>query len=209
MTTEQQPINARPIILRTWEVRGLLDGTVAQLWRAMEAGVYRRAYHPYDGDLDDDGWPMACSVVSGCLTRVECPWGGKGDKVWGRETWGIVDTLNNIRIYRADIDPDDPTEHLKWLDRVWRHWRSSVTMPRCYSRILLEIEAVSAVPVQGVTEADAKAAGADGLLLRQRPDLHFEHVPLTFQALWDADNPRHPWSSNPMTWRLVVRRVES
>lgn len=32
--------------------------------------AYQRSYHPYEGDTDDDGWPLACSQRSGCLTRI-------------------------------------------------------------------------------------------------------------------------------------------
>lgn len=244
--TQQQPTPTRPIILRPWEVKAVLAGTLTQIWRAMKRqpdgpGVLMNTPA---GDLWYV-WPH--EQEPGVWVDHFCtfPWGKVGSRIWGRESWADVHPLQAEgrysqegqagipgppgvtyrTIYRADgeyppiwhatgypyraLRPGDDLALKHWPKGVEYGWESSTSMPLWASRITLEIEAVSALPVQGVTGADAKAAGADGLLLRQRPDLHFEHVPLTFQHLWDQSNPRHPYATNPMAWRLVVRRVEA
>lgn len=234
--TRQQPTTTRPIILHAWQVRGILDGTVTQLWRPMEAGLYRRAYHPYEGDLDSDNWPMACAGVSGCLTRVECPWGEAGARLWCKEAWSLIDDHESAVCvgYVAGPGNDYAREWLtigvERVEAARKFYGRSVIpaahMPRWASRILLEIEQVSALPVQGVTEADALTSGiqcfdygpdsyrpsvrqlgygreklALGVMTQTARDAFARH--------WGRDNPRHPYASNPMAWRLVVRRIES
>lgn len=222
--TQQQP-TTRPIILRAWEVRGLLDGTVTQLWRAMKrqpehvwgSGVrlsdpdYFSVHVRYPGERQtDDIW-------------VRCPWGKAGDRVWGRETWTRdIGQRGGTIVYMADgLEP-----------MLAERWYSPVTMPRRYSRITLEVEAVSALPVQGVTEADALAGGikkflppypfpvdwpkngqgkytsAYGLNYASDRSRFARSAVEAFVRQWDQDNPRHPWGGNPQAWRLVVRRIK-
>lgn len=199
----QQFTTARPIILPAWQVRGILDGTVTQLWRAMK----RQPESPGClmsvpvGGLSYI-WPH--EQEPGVYVDYFCafPWGKVGSRIWGRETFFVY--ASGDAAYRADYGPES-------FEGGAKGWRSSAAMPRRYSRITLEIEAVSALPVQDVTEEDAKAAGMAGwakMYCSQRPEDEL-YARAYFELAWDRDNPRHPWSSNPYAWRLVVRRVES
>lgn len=104
---EQQPLKTRPIILRLWEVRGLLDGTVTQLWRAMKRQP-KGVLDPWNDAIEPGevwmcrGWPVRCvesrgrnKAAAGELTpvRLKCPYGVPGDRLWGRESWVDVHPL--------------------------------------------------------------------------------------------------------------------
>jgi hypothetical protein len=83
----------------------------------------------WDGSVADDGWPLGkpLGALSGLQVRLPCPWGAVWQRLWVRETWGVL-TGNGMRIvYRADGDP--PTG-LDGKPIVGMRWASPATMPR-------------------------------------------------------------------------------
>lgn len=205
MTTATKA-RARAILFSGPMIRAILDGTKSQTRRVVKPQP--NVVHAIYSDA---------SIQTNLLFRradqhIHCPYGKAGDSLWCRETWGIVDTLNNIPIYRADIEPDDPTQHLKWLDTVWRHWKPSIHMPRAYSRINLEVVSVRVERVQDITEEDAEAEGmaqwAKASCSRLPEDELYARS--YFELAWNSINgKRYPWDSNPFVWVIEFRKVLS
>ena len=118
-----------------------------------------------------------------------CPFGKVGDRLWVRETWGVV-----THTFTADGDisdwipdrPATPIEDMKygqgyysghviyaadgsfeWCDEdddePHSLWMPSIHMPRSASRITLEITNIRIERLQDITEEDAVAEGIDSL----------------------------------------------
>lgn len=142
------------------------------------------------GDLDDDY----------VATRVRCPYGKAGGRLWIKETWR--ETASGTVYYLAD-EPD----------HVGAGWKSPRFMPRWASRITLELTSVRVERVQDISEDDARAEGVTlepqhGLLNGKPASLAPMTYRLAFGWLWDAINgKRAPWASNAWVWVLEFRRL--
>jgi hypothetical protein len=150
-----------------------------------------------------------------------CPYGGRGDHLWVKETWAR----------RLDEDAIKPSELVG--DWAW-YWadpqtantgcagaagkrRPSIFMPRRFSRITLEIESVRVERVNDISASDAKAEGLTPWSKDFESPLHWgiEHADVwekdprqAFRRLWDSINgERAPWSSNPWVWAIAFHRV--
>ncbi|HHK9677814.1 TPA: hypothetical protein ACQZJK_002455 [Klebsiella pneumoniae] len=120
------------------------------------------------------------------LIRECCPYGVTGDRIWVRETWGVVshelDEDGRIRPWT----PDRPATVIHEMpfgngyysghaiyaadgDFTWGDddgyedgrscWKPSIHMPRAASRILLEITDVRVERLNAISEEDARAEG--------------------------------------------------
>ncbi len=99
-----------------------------------------------------------------------CPFGKPGDLLWVRESCGQDRRDRRVVVYEATPDccrgadgviRDEPDEgRLDALKhhRCWKRVRA-LGMPRSASRLTLEITAIRAGWVQGISEADARAEG--------------------------------------------------
>jgi len=125
-------------------------------------------------------------------------YGVPGDRLWVRETWMPFYRVGNINspaqegiIYRADDSRLTANVRGHWkADRVGK-WRPGISMPRIFSRILLEVTKPERVErVQDITEEGAKA---EGFANRQE-----------FLDYWDTLNAARGfgWDANP--WVRVV-----
>lgn len=136
-----------------------------------------------------------------------------GTRLWVRETFATRSDLSHIE-YRADRqDPVGlPFEHI--YDEHTK-WRSSMFMPRKYSRIGLLVTDVRCQRLQDITESDAIAEGAS-------PWPHPIEQPMTsgelghvlpyrggFACLWDDINADrgYSWVSNPWVWAYTFEVV--
>lgn len=152
----------RLIICNADEVRGILNGRLTELWRAMkpqpvmERGIWR--WRPRKGvDINVEH-------INGAM----CPLGQPGDLLRLRETWRCTGGGDEKGIvYRADEKGPSQFQAAyrrlgldelgrRWLDRTfwdqWEHlvyetdrctlWRSPATMPRWASRLTLEVVTV-------------------------------------------------------------------
>ena len=86
-------------------------------------------------------------------------------------------------------------------------WRPSIHMPKLAARIWLEITRVQVEKVQDITEADAKAEGAEPVCgLDQKPDYRGG-----FYFLWDSINAKRGfgWDVNPWVWVVEFKVVKN
>lgn len=217
-------MTARPLLLHPTEIRA------TQIRRVCKVNEF--SHRRIELVSCSDGVAIFRDRVSAFVPQ-KCPFGKAGDQLWAKETYVIESNhyaasateypppFNDGRPthwqsdgestywqqchYRA-TDPE-PALHYGDLSDPHCRWRPPLTMPRWASRLTLELLSVRVERLQAITEEEAKAAGAEGLLLQTRRDGHYEHVPYTFQRLWDARNASHPWSSDPWVWVLDVRKV--
>jgi len=189
----------RPILFNGPMVRAILDGSKTQTRRIMKP-------QPEPTPADYPGpaghwWP---SNIVQSMVHVEqelqnkhgswsgfcpdvCPHGRIGDRMWVRETWGVVSNDWDDDGNLVDWTPDRPATPISEMrfgqgyysghaiyaadgSYEWAGdddggseprsaWHPSIHMPRAASRILLEITGVRVERLQDIREADARAEG--------------------------------------------------
>lgn len=195
----------RGMIFNAEMVRTILDGSKTQTRRIMKvqpSDGFHPTHNGYDLDLnahwytpgviDKNGYLQpAKKDVFGVADENEgytCPFGAVGDRIWVRETWGVVshelDEDGRIKPW----SPDRPataihempfgsgyyTGHAIYAadgDFTWGDddgyedgrscWKPSIHMPRAACRILLEVTGVRVERLNGISEADAESEGID------------------------------------------------
>lgn len=227
----------RPIVFSGSMVRAILNGTKTQarplikpqprlglLGNGQQIGNGQLVWEPKKGRV--------IPFTDTCMFQIFdcCPYGTKNDRLWVRETWRPLTThmsecvdQNDIG-YRASVTDD-------FEDGLF-DWKPSIHMPRWASRITLEITDIRVERLQSISEDDAKAEGVErmiasqarfgsraaGLLLyRDYEDSRsvwqrgFESPIPAFRTLWNSiNNDRgYGWDSNPWTWVIEFKRVES
>lgn len=225
----------RPILFSAPMVRAILAGEKTQTRRAVR---HLPGFGPVSqfGESDTAGYDWAfrdrCmrwnEVDDTRLRQQFCPYGVIGDRLWVRETWGVLfndqvaDVENEPTWYRAsDEEPGQvmPTR-----------WRPSIHMPRARSRITLELTDVRVERLQSITPADIKAEGVRipvcGETRKVMVDISTPNGPGAFltreqfgdpeqllrahwAALWCQVNGRASWDANPWVWALTFKRVEA
>jgi hypothetical protein len=213
----------RPIIFTGESVRAILAGAKTQTRRVVKP---QPITGNYAGPIATD-W-LDCNVEpedqrygfwSTGGTDWPCPYGGPGNRLWVREAWAS-DERGRVA-YKASEDTWPTHSRVKdgtgWVS--WK-WRSPMFMPRCHSRLTLEITGVRVERVQDISEADAKAEGADaypddgdvpefdsGGSGAYTPVCHHRNG---FLQTWDAINGKRPgcaWRDNPWVWALTFKVV--
>lgn len=183
----------RPILFSAPMVRALLDGTKTQTRRVMKPQPEIRP-----GSEGKHWWPatafQSMMTIEDCQFRGHegmagdaCPHGGRGDRLWVRETWGIVSNAWGEDGNLADWPPDRPATPIDEMpfgqgfysghaiyaadgSYEWAGdddgggeprsaWHPSIHMPRAISRILLEIVSVHVERLQTISVGDCYAEG--------------------------------------------------
>lgn len=211
----------RGMIFNGEMVRAILDGRKTQTRRPVKFPVL-------DINL---GCELAGNELAGELSAgnyLNSAFGKPGDRVWVRETWGVVshelDEDGRIQpwtpnrpataihempfgngyysghaIYAADGD-------FTWGDDDGYEdgrscWRPSIHMPKAASRILLEITDVRVERLRSMSQDDARA---EGVIAASGP----MEAGLAFRELWDSIYGEESWKANPWVWVIEFKRVE-
>lgn len=223
-------VRERPINLKSWEVRAILDGRKTQLRRIIKpqprtgrlgpnhpirpSGIIGPVKGQFgDGDYcvwDPPTGPQKGSAIpwtEDCWYRIapECPLGERGDRLWGREAF-------HDRADYADIGRLRSDRIVYVADGAKPGWikHSPVRMPRWASRITLEIAEVRVQRVQDISEDDAAKDGFDGdCPIGYIPA--YDAGPLRYHLAWQwqQDNGDGSWSSNPWVWAVSFRKIDS
>lgn len=189
-------------------VRAILEGQKTMTRRVVKPQPDARLYSvnggpewtypdPHDPDVPDWG------------RVVRCPYGVAGDRLWVRETWATVKTLDHLapsKVWQYDRPPS--LYYAEWTGAArnseWRgKWRPSIHMPRWASRTTLENASVRVERLQDITEEDAKAEGMASWAAASCSRLPEDelYARAYFELAWDAINgKRHPWASSPWVW---------
>lgn len=183
----------RGMIFNGEMVRAILDGRKTQTRRIMKpqpepcprgghwwpSNVFKTMLH-VEEEMQNvkGGW--------GGLVGDACPFGDVGDRIWVRETWGVVSHAFSDDGLMIDWVPDRPTTAIHEMpfgngyysghaiyaadgDFTWGDddgyedgrscWKPSIHMPKAASRILLEITDVRVERLNAISEEDARAEG--------------------------------------------------
>lgn len=150
----------------------------------------------------------------------KCPFGQVGDKLWVRETWKpkyVKGGLDGFRIHYPDVHP--------WFyaadgecEKGYGSWKPSIHMPRCASRLLLEITAVRIECIQNITREDALAEGIQKFMVDCSRDgiktayKNYEvdgisrNNPIdSFRTLWKKTYGAESWDNNIWVWVIEFK----
>ncbi|HFQ6394209.1 hypothetical protein G9H14_08965 [Klebsiella pneumoniae] len=174
----------RGMIFNGEMVRAILDGRKTQTRRIIK---WKQTRFTEIGEREDGSkWPWSEDAEHACDFWHPCPFGAVGDRIWVRETWGVVshelDEDGRIRPWT----PDRPATVIHEMpfgngyysghaiyaadgDFTWGDddgyedgrscWKPSIHMPKAASRILLEITDVRVERLNAISEEDARAEG--------------------------------------------------
>lgn len=165
-------------------VRAILDGRKTQTRRPIK---WKQTRFTEIGEREDGSkWPWSEDAEHACDFWHPCPFGAVGDRIWVRETWGVVSHAFSDDGLMIDWVPDRPTTAIHEMpfgngyysgyaiyaadgDFTWGDddgyedgrscWKPSIHMPRAASRILLEITNVRVERLNAINEHDAQAEG--------------------------------------------------
>jgi hypothetical protein len=143
----------RPILFSASMMRAILDGSKTQTRR-----VYKKRKHP----------ETSCAMAASELVREPqhvvdriCPYGQPADRLWVKETWSEVGTMDpGLIVYRANYPASVPAKYQNVPPAAEIKWKSSLFMRRTASRIVLEIVDVRFERLNDCSEVDARAEGA-------------------------------------------------
>jgi hypothetical protein len=237
----------RPILFSGAMVRAILEGRKAQTRRV----VSPQPEHPHFASrpmlaTDDEG--VELYLHSAALARaIRCPYGRPGDRLWVRETfkqvasgqleetgageafglvrYGVAYQADNATVWnerptRVTHVGGTPTGPMHLADQP-KLWKSSIHMPRRFSRITLEITGVRAERLQDISGKDAEAEGvkcetADPLFFHVPTDRTVDDVAAdyrrnSYRKLWDRLNAArgYGWDVKPWVWCVSFQRIEA
>jgi len=216
----------RPILFTGPMVRAILDGSKTQTRRIVKpapnmAPALSAIENVNGGFFDADS------------RAFECPYGQPGDRLWVRESWGVVSNDWDANGNLTDWTPDRPATAITEMrfgqgyysghaiyaadgSYEWAGdddgggeprsaWHPSIHMPRAASRILLEIASVRVERLQDCSDDDARAEGCSGYETSPFAD----PVPPSgeYRELWESLNGTGSWDANPWVWVIEFKRV--
>ncbi|HBS1180133.1 hypothetical protein ACO0KB_27180 [Klebsiella pneumoniae] len=221
----------RGMIFNGEMVRAILDGRKTQTRRIMApqpADDIERCIFPNPEVI---GWKSSRRHKHGSTTAHFCHYGKPGDRIWVRETWGVVSHAFSDDGLMIDWVPDRPSTAIHEMpfgngyysgyaiyaadgDFTWGDddgyedgrscWKPSIHMPRAASRSLLEITNVRVERLQSITLGDiCKEVGCG--LYDFRPATYGFQV---WEELWESIYGEESWKANPWVWVIEFKRVE-
>ncbi|WP_461236139.1 hypothetical protein [Klebsiella michiganensis] len=221
----------RGMIFNGEMVRAILDGRKTQTRRIMApqpADDIERGIFPNPEVI---GWKSSRRHKHGSTTAHFCHYGKPGDRIWVRETWGVVSHAFSDDGLMIDWVPDRPATAIHEMpfgngyysghaiyasdgDFTWGDddgyedgrscWKPSIHMPRAASRILLEITDVRVERLQSITLGDiCKEVGCG--LYDFRPATYGFQV---WEELWKSIYGAENWQANPWVWVIEFKRIE-
>ena len=174
----------RGMIFNSEMVRAILDGRKTQTRRPIK---WKQTRFTEIGEREDGSkWPWSEDAEHACDFWHPCPFGAVGDRVWVRETWGVVSHELDEDGRIQPWTPDRPATAIHEMpfgngyysghaiyaadgDFTWGDddgyedgrscWKPSIHMPKAASRILLEITDVRMERLNAISERDAQAEG--------------------------------------------------
>lgn len=204
----------RPILFSSPMIRAILENRKIQTRRVVKPQPVPDRNFPKDrmewnpGKLHytecNTAWNPLSKAFADYMENGHCPYGSPGDRLWVKETWRRWDCGNE---YRANY-PAACQHRYKW--------KPSIFMPRWASRITLEITGVRVERLQEISEEDARAEGAERVVMPERGIIHnpLDHEDELiashkngFQFIWECISGLDSWDANPWVWVVEFRRV--
>jgi hypothetical protein len=186
----------RPILFSAPMARALLDGSKTQTRRVVKKQATDWDHFAPEEDVKGREFFMVCGrpeqdnrSLRPILAAISCTYGQPGDRLWVRETWGVVSNDWDADGNLTDWTPDRPATAITEMrfgqgyysghaiyaadgSYEWAGdddgggvprsaWHPSIHMPRAASRILLEIVSLRVERLQDISEDDAIAEGIE------------------------------------------------
>lgn len=239
----------RPILFSGPMVKAILEGRKTMTRRVVKHSLLMSAnkFDKYNGSgtIEDGSFVWHDNPKSGSRICVKCPYGDVGDRLWVKETFnyiplnmrgthhrieykdGATKDLMGYEAYGAQPAGMDGLIHMgigseftEFDKGNYGAWKSPLFMPRCASRILLEIVNVKVERLQEISDEDIDAEGLwpDGSWVIPIVETAFstaETVRIAGGSLkygdperygfiyyWDSINAKrgYSWESNPWVW---------
>ncbi|CAI1543710.1 Uncharacterised protein [Serratia liquefaciens] len=189
----------RPVIFNGEMVRTILDGRKTQTRRVI-ANVGADNCIPLQKQTKTkDG--IYTHVMDAPMYGL-CPFGQVGDRLWVRETWGVVSHDFDESEQIIDWVPDRPATAIHEMpfgngyysghaiyaadgEFTWGDddghgerscWKPSIHMPHAACRILLEITGVRVERLNSISEEDAKAEGVRVVKVREDGERYCDYL---------------------------------
>jgi hypothetical protein len=185
-------------------VRALLAGTKTQTRRVVKWPDWI-----VPEDYDKAAWELRnCYSVALMqdgrpVKRFSVPYGEPGDRLWVRETFRVVGGHPGKKAHFSDEFQYRADEDQSYVDR----YIPSIHMPRCASRIKLEVTGVRVQRVQEISGVDARAEGIQIPAPTITP-AEFDHdCVVSYRELWESINGPDSWDANPWVWVVEFRRI--
>ncbi|AUG99723.1 hypothetical protein CWC46_07745 [Prodigiosinella confusarubida] len=226
-------------------VRAILDGRKTQTRRPVKFRPREKGLNlnfsglelgHYCAGVPSSGYVLHSRGDMGCWNDrtfpAHCPFGNVGDRIWVRETWGVVSYAFDDDGMMVPWIPDRPATAIHempfgngyysghviyaadgsftWCDDDGYEdgrscWKPSIHMPRAASRILLEIIDVR---VEKLKHAPRDGIIAEGYPAERAID-GGEYDPfLWYRDVWQSIYGEGSWASNPWCWVIEFKRIE-
>jgi hypothetical protein len=172
-------------------VRAILDGSKTQTRRIIKnTGTYA---------IEDHHGIITANRERSALA-TQCRYGKPSDRLWVRETWAEVGTMDpGLIVYRADYPDCVPRQYENVPPASEITWKPSIHMFRKHSRIILEITGVRVERLQDISEAGAIAEGVSDIL----------NPVGAYRELWESINGPASWAANPWVWVVEFKRRQA
>ncbi|MBA8045662.1 hypothetical protein [Citrobacter freundii] len=208
----------RGMIFNGEMVRAILDGRKTQTRRIMKMQPQPSKSRPGDFWFSSKKLESMVHVsdlvpgnspISDCHLFFQehcCPFGTVGDRIWVRETWAEAGAgAPDLKLYRANYPEHVPThyENVPPADEI--RWTPSIHMPRCASRLTLEITGVRVERLASISDDDA---GKEGYPDNPEPYGGGMDKWLWFRQLWDSIYQDQSFKHDPWVWVIEFKRVE-
>jgi hypothetical protein len=236
-------VKERPILFGAPMVRAILAGAKTQTRRMIRIDDTPISEAAYKALRNQRGIPsnatnvrmlgyLKCDSPPGSATvssRVWCPYGMIGDRLWVRETHaqfavgeGMKRAVPQCVAYRATCNDDGAFEYANGRGEIMRlrvtKWTPGIYMPRWASRITLEVTGVRVERLHEVAEVDARAEGATPYIyghgfiseggIAADPGIRSPSMYRAgFEQLWREINGCESWAANPWVWVVEFKRL--
>ncbi len=215
-----ESVRTRPIIFSSEMVRAILDGKKSQTRRIIKPQPEKRSgamfweSPRYD---NGDGVHYLHTNEEAAIRLMEsaCFYGISGDRLWCKETFAMRADIDwrkqpkkalhycKYKATQPEFEPDNPMNFHRWDG-----WKSSRFMPRCLSRITLEITKVRVERLQDITPEECDAEGI------RLPDTEMfplcnsgSKVVAAYRRLWDSLHGKGAWEKNSWVWVIEFRKL--
>lgn len=216
----------RPILMTPENAQKCFDGVKTQTRRIMKC------------QPDDDAKIMIGEIRTskgvayignsqsgGIVTRVQCPYGVVGDRLWIREAWHAFIPMGDSQYYKTGIRKSEFRFHDREVvykgsgeyiskdhpNNAVGKWKPAIHMPRWACRTVVEITEIRVQRVQEINQIDVEAEGCKGEWVmpgkyslnghRARPTIE------QFKTLWQSINGADSWDANPFVWAMTFKKV--
>ncbi|HHB8934208.1 TPA: morphogenetic protein [Klebsiella pneumoniae] len=212
----------RGMIFNAEMVRAFLDGRKTQTRRPVKFPVHDKSL----------GCELAGNELAGDISAgnyLNSALGKPGDRIWVRETWGVVSHELDEDGRIQPWTPDRPATAIHEMqfgngyysghaiyaadgDFTWGDddgyedgrscWKPSIHMPRAASRITLEITDVRVERLKIISDGDAICEGCRAADLKSG-----DCMSDVFARLWASIYGEESWQANPWVWVIEFKRI--